>query len=108
MAAEAPKGAAQTAPTSVSSTADHAERLGRPRLDVSNADSWLPPSLNGYRSAAARDPADCEPALWYWQMTGRDWDRSVPDHGSHAYELEKKRHRRFLDEYYQREKLRDA
>jgi len=73
-----------------------------PRIDATNAAAFMPPSLNCFRTAASRAAPDSAPAVWYQQMTGRDWDR-----GSHSYELEKKRHRRLLDEHKIAERERD-
>ena len=76
-------------PTNVARAAAHAERLGKPRIGQVNAAEYKPPSLNKlvnkFRGAERRAPDDCDPAIWYWQMTGCDWDRSGPDHaGSFA------------------------
>ena len=72
-----------------------------PRINATNAAAFMPPSLNCFRSAVSR-AADSAPAIWYQQMTGRTWDCD-----SHSYELEKKRHRRLLDEHKTAERERD-
>ena len=74
-----------------STTAEHAEQLGLPRITTDNAAQHPPPSLNAFRTAAARAPADSKPAVWFWQMTGNEWPRD-----GHSFELEKKRHRRMV------------
>ena len=71
-----------------------------PRINENNAAAFMPPSLNCFRSAVSR-AADSAPAIWYQQMTGRAWDCD-----SHSYELEKKRHRRLLDEHKTAERER--
>ena len=82
--------------------ATHAARLGLLRIVAANATSHPPPSLNSYRTAAARAPADSAPALWYWQLTGEEWLRD-----SHNYELAKKAWRRMLAEHKAAEQQRD-
>ena len=72
-------------------TAEHAARLYLPRITSENASQHPPPSLNRFRSAAARAPANSVPALWYWQMTGDEWPRD-----GHSFDIEKKRHRRMV------------
>ena len=70
--------------------AELAERAGLPRIlprlrrnrASENAAQYPPPSLNKFRTAASRQPADAPPVLWYWQMTGEEWDRK-----SHSYEV---------------------
>ena len=62
-----------------------------PRICSNNASAYPPPSLNDFRTDELREPDDCAPALWYWQMTGGTWDRQ-----GHSYELEKKRYRRLV------------
>ena len=54
-----------------------ANLAGRHRqgLVQNNAAAYPPPRLNKFRSAAAPAPADAPPVLWYWQMTGAEWDR---------------------------------
>lgn len=89
--------------TNAARAAAHAERLGLPRISPENAAAYPPPSLNAFRKPESRQPDDAKPALWYWQMTGCDWDRA-----GHSYELEKKRHRRMLAEHKQSEKQREA
>ena len=75
----------------LSAVAPHAARLGLQRFCTCGANARVPPSLNKFRTDESRAPNDCEPVLWYWQMTGEDWDRQ-----GHSYELEKKRHRRLV------------
>ena len=58
-----------------STTAEHAARLGLPRITAENAAQHPPPSLNTFRTATARAPANSVPALWFWQMTGEEWLR---------------------------------
>ena len=89
--------AADTIQLQLVRAAGHAERLGLPRISAENASAYAPPLLKG-----SRDSDDSAPALWYWQMTGRDWDRS-----SHSFGLEKKRYTRLLPENKQREKQRE-
>ena len=81
-----------------------------PRLSWQNATAYPPfppPSLNAFRTAASRAAPDCAPALWFKQMTGRQWDCD-----SHSYELEKKRWRRLPyardSEYVRKERERLA
>ena len=47
-----------------------------------NAVLFPPPSLDKFRTAASRAPADAAPVLWYWQMTGETWDRQT-----HSYRV---------------------
>ena len=72
-------------------TADHASRLGLPRIDATNAALYPPADLNKFRAASARAPVDSSPALWFWQMTGDEWPRD-----GHSYAVAKKRHRRMV------------
>ena len=72
-----------------------------PPITHDNAAAYQPPDLRPFRSAASRT-ADSAPALWYKQMTGAEWDG-----GGHSYELEKKRHRRMLDEHKESERQRE-
>jgi len=72
-------------------TAEHAARLSLPRITAENAAQHPPPSLNGFRTAAARAPANSVPALWFCQMTGDEWPRD-----SHSFDVAKKRHRRMV------------
>ena len=74
-----------------STTAEHAARLGLPSITTDNAAQHLPPSLNSFRTAAARAPANSVPALWFWQMTGDEWPRD-----GKSFDIEKKRHRRMV------------
>ena len=85
--------------------AELATRAGLPRIlprrrnQVASENAWQypPPSLNKFRTAASREPADAPPVLWYWQMTGEQWDRK-----SHSYEvclcLSHRTHERSADE----------
>ena len=82
--------------------AAHAARRGLPRIVAANATSHPPPSLNKYRTAAARAPADSAPALWYWQQTGEEWLRD-----SHSYELARMAWRRITPEHKAAERERD-
>ena len=75
---------------------EHARR-GRPRITAANAASFKPESLKGVVDRGL----DSEPALWYWQMTGTDWDGET-----HSYSLATKKHRRLLTDYQQREQQR--
>ena len=72
-----------------------------PRITHDNAAAYPPPDLRPFRSAASRT-ADSAPALWFKQMTGAEWDG-----GGHSYELEKKRHRRMLEEHKESERERE-
>jgi hypothetical protein len=54
--------------------AAHAERLGKPPITPFNAEHYPPPSLHEYRGES-RLADDAPPVLWYFQMTGEDWDR---------------------------------
>ena len=89
--------------TQPESSAAHAARRGLPRIVTANATSHPPPSLNQYRTAAARAPADSAPALWYWQQTGEEW--WIRD--SHNYELAKMAWRRMIPEHKAKERERD-
>ena len=60
-------------------------------ISAANAKQHPPPSLNSFRTAAARAPANSKPALWFWQMTGDEWPRD-----GHSFDIEKKRHRRMV------------
>lgn len=80
-----------------SRAAAHAIRLGLPRIDANNAATYPPVDLRLYRAADTRARDDCAPSLWYWQMTGKDWDRE-----GKSYEHEKKRHKRLAAEDAQR------
>ena len=82
--------------------AAHAARRGLPRIVAANASSYPPPSLNKFRTTAARAPADSAPALWYWQMTGGEWPRD-----GHSYELAKFAWRRIPAEHKAAERERD-
>ena len=42
-----------------------------PRLTLTNAAAYPPPSLNAYRTAASRG-AGSAPAIWFMQMTGAE------------------------------------
>ena len=81
--------------------AAHAAQRGLPRIVAANATSHPPPSLNNYRTAAARAPANSAPALWYWQLTGEEWLRD-----SHSYELAAKAWRRMPAEHKAAERER--
>jgi hypothetical protein len=72
-----------------------------PPITHDNAAAYPPPDLRPFRSAASRT-ADSAPALWFKQMTGAEWDG-----GGHSYELEKKRHRRMLEEHTKSERERE-
>ena len=96
-------GALTLSSTNAARAAAHAERLGLPRISPENAAAYPPPSLNAFRKPESRQPDDSAPALWYYQMTGCDWDRA-----GHSYDLEKKRHQRMLAEHKQSEKQREA
>ena len=54
---------------------DYRDKLTQRGYVVNNAAQYPPPSLNKFRTAASRAPADAPPCLWYWQMTGNEWDR---------------------------------
>ena len=92
----------QPPPAACDTAASHAARRGLPRIVADNATSYPPPSLNSFRTAAARAPADSAPALWYWQLTGEEWRRD-----SHSYELAKKAWRRVPAEHKAAERERD-
>ena len=89
-------------PAACESAAAHAARRCLPRIVTANAASYPPPSLNNFRTAAARAPADSAPALWYWQLTGEEWQRD-----GHSYELAKKAWRRMPAEHKAAERERD-
>ena len=72
-------------------TAEHAARLNLPRITAESAAQHPPPSLNNFRTPAARAPANSVPALWFWQMTGEEWLRD-----GHSFDIEKKHHRRMV------------
>ena len=72
-------------------TAEHAARLNLPRITAESAAQHPPPSLNNFRTPAARAPANSVPALWFWQMTGEEWLRD-----GHSFDIEKKRLRRIV------------
>ena len=76
------------------------ELESRPRINTANAASFQPPSLNGFRSATSRGLAS-EPARWYWQMAGEDWDGAT-----RSYSLAVKKHRRLLSDHREREQHR--
>ena len=82
-------------------TAVYAERAGLPRIlprskvphpyhgaivqilgPSDNAAQYPPPSLNNFRTTASWEPADAPPVLWYWQMTGEEWNREA-----HSYQV---------------------
>ena len=77
--------------------------LDLPRIVASNAATYPPPSLNSFRTAAARAPANSAPACWYWQLTGDEWQRD-----GHSYELAKKRYKRMLAEHKAAERERES
>ena len=63
---------------SLATTSRAAAAAALPPLDTQNAAQYPPPPLSGFRGAAKkskRNASDGPPALWYFQMTGRDWDR---------------------------------
>mmetsp|Transcript_19672 Transcript_19672/g.33517 ORF Transcript_19672/g.33517 Transcript_19672/m.33517 type:complete len:365 (+) Transcript_19672:40-1134(+) len=97
--------AADTAVRALSFAESDAMGACKPIIDASNAASFMPPSLNAFRTAASR-AAGSAPAAWYQAMTGSAWDGQ-----GHSYDLAKKRHRRFLDGYktaeQERERKRD-
>ena len=98
MAALPPSDAAP-AMASTAAAAAHAARLGLPRIHTrDDALQHEPPSLDAYRAAASREPDDCAPALWYWQMTGLDWDRQT-----RTYRLQRMRHERLAASDAQRQ-----
>ena len=92
-------------------TAELAARAGRLRIEIvtlsaaepesfgcsgtysPNADEFPPPSLNSFRTAASRAPADAAPVLWFWQMTGTEWDRKTA-----SYQDETKLHWRLCSD----------
>mmetsp|Transcript_5765 Transcript_5765/g.12119 ORF Transcript_5765/g.12119 Transcript_5765/m.12119 type:complete len:203 (+) Transcript_5765:185-793(+) len=57
---------------------EHARAAKRPRLvDADIATAWVPPDLNKLRGAKhrdARESPDSHPVMWYWQVTGKEWD----------------------------------
>ena len=55
----------------------HARR-DLPMITVANAADFEPPSLKG---AVSRE-LDATPALWYFQMTGKDWNGET-----HSYSI---------------------
>ena len=77
----------------VESVEQHAARAGLPRITEANAGDYHPQSLNGFRTAASRAANDSLPVLWFWQMTGEEWDRD-----SKTYGLAAKKHWRMLPE----------
>ena len=97
--------AADTAVRALSFAESDAMGACKPIIDASNAASFMPPSLNAFRTAASR-AAGSAPAAWYQAMTGSAWDGQ-----GHSYDLAKKRHRRLLDGYrtaeQERERKRD-
>ena len=84
------------------SVEQHAARAGLPRITEANADDYHPQSLNGFRTAASRATNDSPPVLWFWQMTGEEWDRD-----SKTYGLAAKKHWRMLPENKAKAKKRD-
>ena len=92
----------QQPPAACDTAAAHAARLGLPRIVAANASSYPPISLNSFRSAAARAPADSAPALWYWQLTGEEWRRD-----GHSYDLATKVWRRMPAEQKAAERERE-
>ena len=95
-------------------TAELAARAGLPRIEIMtvsergydnkislNAAQFPPPSLNSFRTAASRAPADAAPVLWYWQMTGVDWDRETA-----SYQRETKLHWRVRLDNHEKEDRR--
>ena len=93
---------AQMATTELT-TADHALRLGLPRIDATNAAQYPPADLHKCRAASTRAPADSSPALWFWQMTGDEWSRD-----GHSYDVAKKRYRRMVGQRQRIEPCRHA
>ena len=92
----------QPRPAVCDTAAAHAARRGLPRIVAANATSYPPPSLNSFRTAAARAPADSAPALWYWQLTGEEWRRD-----GHSYDLATKAWRRMPAEHKAAERERE-
>jgi len=82
--------------------AAHAASANLPRITDGNAAEFMPKSLNSFRTADSRAPDNSPPVLWYWQATGRVWDRT-----SHSYHLAAMQHRRRLQESKAREKERE-
>ena len=72
-----------------------AAAAGRTRITTAaNAALWTPPDLKALRyRPAERDAIDGEPTMWYWQMTGRLWDRKAKP----SYDAAKKAHGRLLE-----------
>ena len=67
----------------------YAERAGLPRIlprvadyPSENAAQYPPPSLDKFRTKESRAPVNAAPMLWYWQMTGKEWNRE-----SHSYQV---------------------
>jgi hypothetical protein len=85
------------------STSMHVERLGLPLIsnDVSLALQYPPPSLHDF-IGKKRDPNDSAPKVWFFQMTGLDWDMSTA-----AWNAQTSRHRH-LAEDKNKEKMRQA
>ena len=92
-----------------------------------NAAIYPPPSLDKFRTAASRAPADAPPVLWYWQMTGETWDRQThsyrvcsagasklstpPAHSTGSIrvgQLARKAHLRMLPDNIRNERYREA
>ena len=77
-------------------------RRDLPRIDKTNAERYPMPDLKRYKGAAQRQ-LDSKPALWYWQMTGGDWDGEAQ-----SYSLATKKYRRDYDsEYKETERQRE-
>eukprot|EP00966_Prymnesium_polylepis_P261568 6041784-Prymnesium_polylepis.1 len=54
-----------------------AAAAGLPPIDAQNAASYRPPALKdlrGRQRQAERNALDGKPMLWYFQVTGREWD----------------------------------
>eukprot|EP00966_Prymnesium_polylepis_P205794 4768828-Prymnesium_polylepis.1 len=67
-------------PASLAETSRAAAAAALPPLDAQNAAQYPPPPLSSFRGVAKkakRNAADGPPVLWYFQMTGRDWDREA-------------------------------
>lgn len=75
---------------------------GETRITANNHEWFLSeaPSLRDYRDKAMRTP-DSLPARFYRMMMGKEWDGE-----GHSYSLARKKYRRFLDDYKQRERER--
>ena len=89
----------------IAATAAAAARLSKPRIVTRDDALKHPPTpLDGFRTPTLRAPIDCAPAIWYWQMTGLNWDRQT-----RSYKAAKKQHERFAasDAQIQREAERD-